>query len=283
MATELRIPPSVTFAFERTATQVCNEAKLDYDEWSLRAYEAVTHLRESWRKGIRNGLSTDEAERQALVSYGDLSIAAKSWRKSWLLRMLFHQRCRSERFFLFLAAYVFFSWLAVLDVHFRAYLDGKGIDLHQLMLPFNPAALGDRSEIPKVAQIISFLVRPGFFIDGLGTFFVGLAAVASVVTIQLQFHFKKPLLNQVFVSRYLLSVVALFAIVTLAIWPAYLTWITFTHYEDSLFYQGYCVMHIGAIFFGWFGAACLISELFDLPGMMRRKHRDRNSPFAVVV
>src|ERR1039458_7218260 len=190
MASDLRVPPGVTQAFEEKATQICNDAKLDFDEWPLRAYEAVTHLQERWRKGIRMGLGTDEAERQALNSYGDPSVVARSWRKAWHKRMLFHQRYRPERFFLFFVAYVFFSWLAVLDVHYRAYLDGKDADLPRLMLPFDPAFQATR-KLPSVAQFVHSL-QPRFFVDGLGTFFVGLAAMASVVAIQWQSNFKNP-------------------------------------------------------------------------------------------
>jgi hypothetical protein len=67
----------------------------------------------------------------------------------------------------------------------------------------------------------------------------------------------------------------------LAIRPVYLAWDTFKHNEGDLFDQTYCLLHIGGIFLGWFGAACLISELLDFPGIMR-KHRDHNRPFAVV-
>jgi len=81
MASDSRIPPGVTLAFEKAATQICNDAKLDYDEWPLRAYETVTHLQERWRDGILKGLSTDEAERQALNAFGKLSAVARSLRK----------------------------------------------------------------------------------------------------------------------------------------------------------------------------------------------------------
>jgi hypothetical protein len=278
MATE-RVPPGVTLACQRAVTQVCNDAKLDDDEWALRAYEAVTHLQKRWQKGIRMGLTTDEAERRALNYYGDLSAVAKSWRRPWHVRMLFHQRCRPERFFLFLVAYVFFSWLAVLDFHYRAYLDGKDADLPRLMLPFNPEFQASHKP-PSFAQLVHSL-QPRFFVDGLGTFFVGLAALASVATIQWQSKFKNPLLNQIFVSRYLLSVVALFAVVMLAIRPVYLAWDMFKHSEGDVYDRGYCLLHIGGIFLGWFGAACLISELLDFPGMMR-KRRDHDRPFVVV-
>ena len=87
--------------------------------------------------------------------------------------------------------------------------------------------------------------------------------------------------DQIFLSRYLLSVVAIFAVVMLSIWPAYLTWKTLKLYTPDLFYQGYCLLHISGMFLGWFGAACLISERFDFPGMMR-KRRDHNGPFVVV-
>jgi CHASE2 domain-containing sensor protein len=106
------------------------------------------------------------------------------------------------------------------------------------MLPFNPRAFDENDNYPNLVHIASS-IEPAFFIDGLGTFFVGLAALASVVTVQWQSNFKNPLLNQLLASRYLLSLVALFAVGMITIRPVYLAWDTFKHYEGYLFYQGF--------------------------------------------
>lgn len=285
------IPGYVKVAFEATALQICDEAKLDSDEWPLRAHEAVTHLRERWRDGTYSGLSSDEAKRQVLDAYGDPLAVGKSWRKPWYFRVLFHERYRATRYLLFLFAYVLFSWLMVLDVHYRAALDtlnskGREAAVHEiassfnrLMLPFEPEIAG-QVRYPSVGQIFSSL-NPRFFVNGMGTFFTGLAALACVVIIRCRPKFKNSLLNHAFVLRYPLVLVALFAIFMLSIWPTYLTWITFVHSEADVFDQGYCVIHLGAMFLGWLGAACLVSELFDLPGLVRRR-RYRKRPLAVV-
>ena len=285
------IPVDVKIAIGATALQVCEEAKLDFDEWPLRAHEAVTHLRERWRDGTYNGLSSVEAKRQVLDSYGDPLAVGKSWRKPWYFRVLFHERYRATRYLLFLFAYVLFSWLMVLDVHYRAALDtfnSKGREaavqeiassFNTLMLPFEPEIAG-RVRYPPGGQILSS-INPGFFVDGMGSFFTGLAALACVVIIRWRPKFRNSLLNHAFALRYPLVLVALFAIFMLAVWPTYLTWITFVHSEGDVFDQGYCVIHLSAMFLGWLGAACLVSELFDLPGIMRTR-RDQKRPLAVV-
>jgi len=110
-----------------------------------------------------------------------------------------------------------------------------------------------------------------FYVDGLGTYFVGLAAVVSVLLIQWQTNFKSGWVNQIFRARYLLAIVVAFALGMLALIPTYLTALTFKNYENYFFYQGYCGLHVVAIFIGWVGAACLISEFWGLPSWSKRK------------
>jgi hypothetical protein len=214
MAAEIRIPPAVQLTFERVAYRVCLLAKLDHDEWQFQVLELKAHLQSRWREGIEQGLSTDQAEERALQMFGELQTVAKSLRKPWLVRLLQYKNMRSERLLVFLSAYVFYAWMQVLDVHYRHYLNNEDVSLDQVMLPFNW----------------------GFFTEGMGTFFVGLLAVVSVL--------------------------AVFAIIQLGLKPAILTWNTFRLYEAYLFYQGYCVLHVLAALAGWFGIACLTAELF---------------------
>ena len=291
-AREQRIPGGVTLTFQRSVAQVCDEAKLDSDEWTLRFCEGVLHLQERWRDGIEGGLSTEEAQRQVLVSYGDPLAVGKSWRKPWYFRVLFQERYRTTRYLFFLFAYVLFSWLIVLDVHYRFAMDAfddsdryqfrRQISsyIYRLMLPFDPSRFDPNDRYPSVRQLISS-VNPGYFMNGMGTFLMGLLAMASTMVVRWKPNFKNSRLNHTFVLRYLLALIPLFTIIMLSVWPTYLTWVTFVHSELDVFDQSYCVIHVCAMILGWIGAACLVSELFDLPGMARDR-RDHGRPFVVV-
>ena len=147
---------------------------------------------------------------------------------------------RSERLLVFLSAYVFYAWMQVLDVHYRHYMNNQDVNLDQVMLPFSW----------------------GFFTEGMGTFFVGMLAVVSVLAVQWRPVFAKSHWKTLSQIRYLAYVPIAFAIIQLGMKPALLTWDTFRLYEAYLFYQGYCVLHVLAVLAGWFGIACLTAELF---------------------
>jgi len=248
MANDIRIPPAVSLAFERIAYKICELAKLDHDEWQMQVHELRTHLQERWKEGIELGLSTEKAEERALVLFGSPQAIAKSLRKPLFTRLLTYKRFRSERLLTFLAAFVFYSWLQVLDVHYRAYLNDDTVELSNVMLPFSWQ----------------------FFTDGLGTFFIGLIAVLSVVVIQWQ-PANENKWSGLFVARYVLFIGIALAIIDLAVKPSYLTWQTFQIYESYLFYNGYCVLHILAMLLGWLGVACLSIELLARPGQLSAK------------
>jgi len=240
MAVEARIPPAVQLTFERVAYRVCLLAKLDHDEWQFQVLELKAHLQSRWREGVDQGLSTDQAEERALRMFGDLQTVAKSLRKPWLVRLLRYKNMRSERLLVFLSAYVFYAWMQVLDVHYRHYMNNQDVNLDQVMLPFSW----------------------GFFTEGMGTFFVGMLAVVSVLAVQWRPVFAKSHWKTLSQIRYLAYVPIAFAIIQLGLKPALLTWDTFRLYEAYLFYQGYCVLHVLAVLAGWFGIACLTAELF---------------------
>jgi len=101
---ELRVPPAVTFAFERYVAEVCQRARLDDYEWPLRARELLTHLQNRWREGESLGLSTTAAEQRALELFGAPKDVAKGLRRPWWKRLLLHQNCRLHRQLTFLAA-----------------------------------------------------------------------------------------------------------------------------------------------------------------------------------
>jgi len=129
----------------------------------------------------------------------------------------------------------------------RHFIDGGTIDPDKIMLPFSLE----------------------FFTDGLGTFFVGLVAVLSVSAIQWRPAFSNLKWNALLQARYVLLIIIAFAMFELTVKPCELTWLTFQYYEPNFSYQGYCVLHLLGIGFGWLGVACLASELFGKPGQFR--------------
>ena len=166
MADSLRVPPATSLKFQEAATQVCNLAKLDFDQWPLQAHELVSHLEQRWVEGVESGLNTDAAEERALKLFGDLSRVAATLKKPWHRRVLSDYRYRADRYFIFFTASILSAWLLFLDVHFRPVYDsGTALtkaDIEKFMLPFDWA----------------------FWVNGLGVFFVSLAGIASVACVR---------------------------------------------------------------------------------------------------
>ena len=104
---DLRVPPAVTFRFERCVAAICHYAKLDDYEWPLKARELLSHLQARWREGVENGLSDEAAEQRALELFGPSKSVAKSLRQPWWRRLLFYQNHRQHRLLTFLAASLF--------------------------------------------------------------------------------------------------------------------------------------------------------------------------------
>lgn len=104
MMAELRVPPAVTFKFERFVAEVCHGAKLDDHEWPLKARELLSHLQERWREGVETGLSDAAAEQRALDLFGSSRAVARQLRRPWWRRLLFHQNRRQHRLLTFLTA-----------------------------------------------------------------------------------------------------------------------------------------------------------------------------------
>ncbi len=111
---DLRIPPAITFKFERLVAEVCNQAKLDTDQWPLRARELLSHLQERWREGVEAGLNDTDAQARALELFGSPKSVARGLRQPWLKRLLYHQNCRLHRQFIFLTATLCGNLLLVL-------------------------------------------------------------------------------------------------------------------------------------------------------------------------
>ena len=105
-----RVPPAVSLNFERLVMEVCNRAKLDFDDWPLEARELLNHLETRWREGIERGLSTEAAEERAILLFGGADQVAKSLRRPWLKRVLFYRRYRAERYFWILGVTAIKAW-----------------------------------------------------------------------------------------------------------------------------------------------------------------------------
>src|SRR4051812_8851949 len=111
-----RIPPGVTFAFEKIAHEICHRAALEEDEATERAHEIVTLLREKFRDGIANELSTAQAEENAIAALDQAGLTS-TLRRPWMLRLLFFRRSRATRQLIFLGAYALYCWIVFMNVH----------------------------------------------------------------------------------------------------------------------------------------------------------------------
>ena len=52
---ELRIPPAVSFTFEKLISAICEMAKIDYDDRPYATRELLSQLESRWRKEIARG------------------------------------------------------------------------------------------------------------------------------------------------------------------------------------------------------------------------------------
>jgi len=149
---ELRVPPAVTFAFERLVADVCRQAKLDDHEWALTARELLTHLQNRWREGDALNLSTDAATQRALDLFGAPEVVAMSLRNPWWRRLLFHENHRLKRILVFLSASV---WGVIL--------------LSTSSVMVNVASENSESTIPAIGLLAGYFAHP-FIV--LGSLFV---------------------------------------------------------------------------------------------------------------
>ena len=92
---ELRVPPAVSFAFERVATDVCDQAGLETFEWAAKVKELVNHLEQRWCEGVELGMSTDAAEKRALDLFGPPQEAGR-WLGQGMIRRWLSSPSRHE-------------------------------------------------------------------------------------------------------------------------------------------------------------------------------------------
>lgn len=245
MADQTRIPPAVNEVFVQIASQVCNRARMDYDEWLVNSQELAFHLQERWREGIALGLSTDAAQSRAIEKFGDPNIVAKSLRKPWLQRLLFYDRFRPERYGFFILAFFFYTWHTILDTNWRELLQNDVVTPFRILLPFTNS----------------------FYNDGVGAMFVGFGASACVVLSKWQPHYGRRWLNQMMIVRHLALLLAGYAFFLLVVRFPYLAYNNlpelFDRYSDySRILIPFTVMHLLGIALGWFGSVCLFLEIW---------------------
>jgi hypothetical protein len=111
---DTRVPPSISFEFERLSLDVCERAKADFDQRHLLFHELVDQLEELWRQGEAAGLDDVAAKDRALELFGDAEVAARVYRggfAKWMVRLLTFHRYASHRFILILGSVVFVTWM----------------------------------------------------------------------------------------------------------------------------------------------------------------------------
>lgn len=101
---EQRIPPAVTFHFEKIIALVAEHARLDAAEWAIRSHELMGQLEHRWHEGVELGLSTDAAQQRALELFGDPEAVGRRFRKHWRFNLLFARNWRLVRIVIFLVA-----------------------------------------------------------------------------------------------------------------------------------------------------------------------------------
>jgi hypothetical protein len=235
---ELRVPPAVTMKFENTAHYVCNKAKLDFDEWPLHIHEFVTHLQDRWREGIDLGLDTDQAEERALQLFGNLNKVAHALRKPWLKRLMYDERCRVLRYIIIV--------LSVANISF---------DTMPIFHPANREIL-----FGSVEYYEGFLVH-----------YYGFIVIASLSIIRWKPNCEHVVLRRIVSARYIFSIFVLICIFYISVFYYGLLlamgkWMLY----GTKCYDVYLFVFAAAII-GALADACLISELFNLPGRAKRK------------
>jgi len=240
-----RIPPAINELFVKTASQVCDRARMDYDEWLVNSQELAFHLQQRWRDGIEQGLNSEQAKNHAFKLFGDPHLVAKSLRKPWLTRLLCYKRFQPERFGFFILAFFFYTWHVIIDMHWKSLVRSNIETPFQILLPFNL----------------------DFVENGLGTMFVGFAAAGCVVLADWQPRFKKHWLNQICLSRHLLFLFTGYALFSLIVRFPFLAIKTlpemlqiFPSYNKVII--PYAVIHCIVILVCWFGAFTLLREIW---------------------
>jgi hypothetical protein len=275
MPNDETVPPAFRLEFEQLANDVCDRARIDHNEWTLPTSELATHLQERWRDWRETGLSKEAARQRVLELFGSPSDVAKSLKRPWYLRVLVYERYRPHRYFLFLAAYMLLSWVVVL--HTLAKLGIAATE--DQILPED----GIQSVLTASTAGVLFPILPvEWLVHGMGMFFFGSAAAASVLAIRWRPVIGSRNFQRVLLLRSALSLVALYAIVALATRP-WLLLLEETDYGRHMRHLDVLLVGpmIAAGVLGATGALCMISELLDFPELLGRS-RGQHEKQAVV-
>ncbi len=163
---ELRVPPAVTLQFERFALAVCEEAKLDFDQWASKTHELVGHLQQLWREGIDMGMNTDDASNRALQVFGSVEAIGRAVRHPWITRYLLWRRYQGQRYAIYLSGAVVCAYAAAARMAManpEAFKSGSVGFFYLLGTSLNGAvALGSLALVQWKPQIRSKPVRSLF-------------------------------------------------------------------------------------------------------------------------
>jgi hypothetical protein len=275
------VPAPVRVRFAKVATAVCQQAKLDYLDWAETVAELNNDLEQKWINCCDEvGLNDDAAQQEALRLF-DPPSAVRHFRKPWLVRLWSYERYRPQRQLVFLAAYLFYCWLTIMDVHLpHDELDGHGGALYMAGSWLAYAQVHTHSDDPDgyhrdAERLIEFAstIAPldlHFFTDGLGSGLLGLATVMSAMVIRWQPKLKNLVILRLLNARYILCGVVLFALFRLIVYPSCLAYDLVQQYVDGWYWWVGVGLHFGGILLGWFGASCLILDTFAFPRLMNK-------------
>ena len=234
---ELRVPPAVTFAFEKVVAKVCDRARLETEEWPLKARELLNHLQQRWREGIEMGLSTDAAQSRALEMFGPPSLVARSLRETWWKRLMFQRRCRTARNLVFLSSSFVCSAVSVTMTN-----NFQGL----------PMASGGYTA---------------------GVFMNGLLALGSAWIISWKARIPNGLLQALFSVRHILWLMVLSGFLNVVFIPLVGLLKAQSAPENSLSLVG-AGWFVASWIYGCMGGACLVSESLNLADRRKAVSRE---------
>jgi hypothetical protein len=224
---DLRVPPAVTFAFEKVVASVCDQAKLEAEDWPLRARELLNYFQERWREGVEMGLSTEEAQSRALEMFGPSKLVARSLREVWWKRLIFQRRCRAARNMVFLSSSFVCSAISTTVTN----------NFHKL-----PMASGALTS---------------------GVFMNGLLALGSAWLIAWKPRIPYVLVQMLFSLRHILWLLVFSGFLNVVSVPPIELYRVLTSSNGNLISMGWFLV---SWIYGCLGGACLVSESLNLAG-----------------
>ena len=233
----LRIPPSVSFAFEQVVSKVCYEAKVDYDDRPFMSRE-LQHLESFWRRETEKGLSTDDAQEQALAAFGSVEDVARKLRQPLWRRLLLFESYRAERYIVFLCIGV------IVGFFFSALLIWR--------------------TAPKRLDFVTFFKPIGYMLNPI-------YALIALFLVRWRPKIKNCILRYLALLRFIIAPIVVTGLLNVILTP--IKGARFIIYEGIEFEFGSIICatwYIMLVPLGLVAAACYISELFGLPQRHKR-------------